>query len=95
MVVRTRTFPKSTPPKSLAPGSKMVQIPTLYPDSIQQAVNQYIADNTYYHVITNNCADFVNDTINAASDVSVSDRTKPIDYYAQLITLFPEHAILK
>lgn len=89
VVVRTRIFPKLTPIQSLAPGSKMVRIPTAYPDSIQKAVNQYIADKTHYHVVTNNCADFVNDTINAASDVDVSDRTKPIDYYKQLILKFP------
>lgn len=89
VVVRTRRFPKSAPIQRLAPGSKMVRIPTAYPDSIQKAVNQYIADKTHYHVVTNNCADFVNDTINAASDVDVSDRTKPIDYYKQLIFRFP------
>jgi hypothetical protein len=87
VVVWTRRFPKSAQIQSLAPGSKMVRIPTAYPDSIQKAVNQYIADKTHYHVVTNNCADFVNDTINAASDINVSDRTKPLDYYKQLQTI--------
>jgi hypothetical protein len=93
--VRTKKFSKATPIKSLAPGSKMVQIPTNYPESIQKAVNQYIKDESFYHVVTNNCADFVNDTINAASDVSVSDYTKPIDYYANLSSKYTNCVIAK
>lgn len=89
VVVRIRRFPKNTATNLLAPGSKMIQIPTIYPDSIQKAVDQYIADKTYYHVVTNNCADFVNDSINAANDVDVSDKTKPVDYYAHLKFKFP------
>lgn len=95
VVVRIKKFSKTTPLKSIAPGSKMIQVPTNYPESIQKAVNQYIADESYYHVVTNNCADFVNDTINAASDVNVSDHTKPIDYYSNLLSKFSNCTVLK
>lgn len=67
----------------------MIRIPTKYTDSIQQAANEYIADNSYYHLVTNNCADFVNDTINAANDVDVSDKTIPTDYFMQLKVKYP------
>ena len=60
------------------------------PEQIQKAVNQYIADKTSYHVFTNNCADFVNDTLNAAEDVSVWDKTEPKDYFQGLIDTYPD-----
>lgn len=90
VVVRKTVFPKFTKLKNLAPGSKIVRIPTKYPDSIQKAVDDYIADETHYNLVTNNCADFVNDTINAASDVNVSDKTIPTEYYSQLTVKFPD-----
>ena len=83
--VRTRIFPKNTNPKSFAGGSSIIGIPTKHLEKIQNAVNAYIrSDNNYYHVVTNNCADFVNDTINAADDIDISDKTIPVDYYNQL-----------
>lgn len=76
----------SQAPKHFARGSEIVGIPTKYLNKIQIAVNQYISsEDNYYNIITNNCADFVNDSINAADDINVSDETKPIDYYVNLV----------
>lgn len=89
VVVRQRAFPRGTRPRDFARGSKMVRIPTMYINSIQKAVDEYIADDSAYHLITNNCADFVNDSINAAEDVDVSDRSVPAQYYSELVKTFP------
>jgi len=88
--VRKRTFPKNTTPSYFVPGAKIMRISTTRPEQIQKAVNQYIADKTSYHVFTNNCADFVNDTLNAAEDVSVWDKTEPKDYFQGLIDTYPD-----
>lgn len=83
--VRIRRFPRNTRPTEFAGGSNIIGIPTKHLGKIQIAVNKYIKDeNNYYHLITNNCADFVNDTINVADDVSIDDKTIPVDYYNQL-----------
>lgn len=52
-------------------------------------------DETNYHVVTNNYAEFVTDTINAAKGVSVSDYTKPIEYYANLSSKYTKCVIAK
>lgn len=84
--VRIRHFPKNTNPKAFAGDSSINAIPTKYVQKIQKAVDTYIkSDGNYYNLVTNNCADFVNDTINAADDIDISDRTIPVDYYKQLV----------
>ena len=73
MKVRTKRFPKNTQPNAFAGGSSIIGIPTKHLKKIQAAVNAYIgSENNYYHIVTNNCADFVNDTINAA-DIRQND----------------------
>jgi hypothetical protein len=91
--VRTKTFSKHTNPSGFAKGAKIIRIPTKYPEKIQKAVNEYIAEKGCYNLVTNNCADFVNDTINAADDVSVWDKTIPNSYYQQLEVKYPNCAI--
>ena len=70
---------------SSLPGGEIVKIPTENNDQIQKAIDKYIKDNDKYHLIGNNCADFVNDNLNAADDVSLPDRTIPNDYMDMLI----------
>lgn len=82
--VRIRTFSKHTNTKNIAKGAEIIRILTKYPKKIQKAVNDYIAEKGCYNLITNNCADFVNDTINAADDVSIWDKTIPNEYFEQL-----------
>ncbi len=53
------------------------------------------ADNTHQREATNNCADVVDDTINAAGDVDVNDKTIPIDYHTQLFSKFPDCAVIQ
>ena len=91
--VRQRIFPKGTSVKTLASGGKIIRIPTEHPDQIQNAVNKYISDKSNYHVITNNCADFVNDVLNSADDVSVWDATIPKDYFEKLERQYPDCVI--
>lgn len=69
--------------------SRIIRIPTKHPEKIQEFVNEYIKQKPKYHIITNNCADFVNDAINSASDVDVSDATRPNDYLENLLEEFP------
>ena len=88
--VRKHSFPKGTGVKTLASGGRIIRIPTEHPDQVQQAVNAYIAERSHYHVITNNCADFVNDVLNAAEDISVSDHTLPKVYFDELVNLYPD-----
>ena len=47
------------------------------PRCCREQSDDYIKDRPNYHVITNNCADFVNDCLNEADDVSVWDDTLP------------------
>jgi len=67
------------------PGAQMVMIPTEHNDQVQKAINDYIEADWPYNVITNNCADFVNDVANAAEDINLSDRTIPNKYFDQLL----------
>ena len=46
-------------------------------------------------IITNNCADFVNDAINVAQDIDISDKTIPAKYYSELIIKFPGCVVIK
>jgi len=67
---------------NFAGGSRITDISTKYGQKFQTAVNVYInSEDNYYNLITNNCADFVNDTINAADDVDISDKTISVVYY--------------
>ena len=88
--VRKHVFAKGTPLRTLASGGRIIRIPTEHPDQVQRAVDAYIADRSHYHVITNNCADFVNDVLNAAEDISVWDKTIPKDHFAELRRLYPD-----
>lgn len=93
-IVKKKTFPRGTPPRKFgSSGSSILRIPTTNAKQIQEAVDQYIKDKSSYHVITNNCADFVNDCLNAADDVSVRDDTLPIDYFRDLKRQFPDCVI--
>jgi uncharacterized protein RhaS with RHS repeats len=67
------------------PGAELVMIPTKHNDQIQEAIDQYIKDNDKYHVVGNNCADFVNDSVNAADDINLPDRTIPNSYMDTLL----------
>lgn len=88
--VRKKTFSKNTKPSQFVPGAKVIRIPTTKPEQVQAAVDQYITDATSYHVITNNCADFVNDVLNTVEDVSVWDKTVPKDYFQGLKETYPD-----
>jgi len=67
------------------PGAQLVRIPIECNDQIKAAITEYIKDNDKYHVIGNNCADFVNDVLNSADDLNLSDHTIPNDYMDMLI----------
>jgi hypothetical protein len=80
---------------ALAAGGKIIRIPTEHPDDVQTAVDNYIRDKSHYHLITNNCADFVNDVLNQAPDISIPDDTVPTDYFTELEKLYPDCVLVK
>jgi hypothetical protein len=88
--VRTHPFAKGTSLRRMASGGRIIRIPTQHPNQVQRAVDAYIADRSHYHVITNNCAEFVNDALNKAEDISIPDKIEPKDYFAELTKLYPD-----
>jgi hypothetical protein len=91
--VRQVKFARGTDVKTIIKGASIIRIPTKHADKVQKAVTDYIEAKSSYHVITNNCADFVNDALNAADDVSIPDATIPTTYFAKLTELFPGNMI--
>ena len=67
------------------PGAELVKIPTTQNDKVQKAIDDYIKADWPYNVVTNNCADFVNDVSNEADDINLWDKTIPNDYFDQLL----------
>jgi hypothetical protein len=93
-VVKKQRFAKGTRPKLFgSSGSDVVRIPTTDAAKIQAAVDEYIKDKPHYHVITNNCADFVNDCVNEAKDVSLWDHTLPKTYFQAVTRTYPDCVI--
>jgi hypothetical protein len=52
---------------------------------IEAAIRAYIDDDSAYHPVTNNCADFITDTANVADDVNLTNRTVPNDFIESLL----------
>ena len=90
-IVKKKPFPRGASPKWFGGGgAKVIRIPTVNAKQVQAAVDEYIKDKSQYHAITNNCADFVNDCLNEADDISLWDHTLPIDYFRELERDFPD-----
>ncbi len=70
------------------PGAEMVKIPTKHNDQIQKAIDDYMKEKHSYHPVFENCADFVNDALNAADDLDLPDKTKPNDYMDMLLNKY-------
>jgi hypothetical protein len=49
--------------KDLSAGGKVIRIPTEHPEQVQKAVDKYIAHESHYSVIRNDCAEFVNEVL--------------------------------
>ncbi len=86
---------RGTSVKTLSAGGRIIRIPTEHPDQVQRAVSNYIADKSHYQVITNNCADFVNDVLNEAQDISIPDKIVPTDYFVELEKLYPDCVVVR
>jgi hypothetical protein len=76
--------------KALSVGGRVIRIPTEYPDQVQTAVDNYIANKSYYNLVTNDCAEFVSHALNQAQDISVVGAPLPRVYFHQLENLYPD-----
>jgi hypothetical protein len=70
------------------PNAELVFIKTEHNDLIRKAIDAYIAKNSKYHPITNNCADFITDTANKAPDVDLDGDSVPNDFMDNLFEDF-------
>jgi uncharacterized protein RhaS with RHS repeats len=86
---------KKNIPNLNMPGAELVRIPTENNEQIQKAIDDYIKADWPYNVVTNNCADFVNDSLNAADDVNLPDRTKPNSYFDMLLKKYGPYKVKK
>jgi hypothetical protein len=81
---------RGTSVKVLSAGGKVIRIPTEHPDQVQKAVENYLSNTSYYNVLTNDCAEFVNHSLNGAQDISVAGQPLPKLYFWELQKLYPD-----
>jgi RHS repeat-associated protein len=89
-VVTTKNLPDLN-----MPGAEIVMLPTKHNSQIQEAIDAYIRADWPYNVVTNNCADFVNDSLNAADDLNLFDRTIPNSYFDMILKKYGPYKIKK
>jgi hypothetical protein len=77
----------------LSAGGRAIRIPTEHPEQVQSAVDRYITHKSYYNVVTNDCAEFVNHVLNEAQDIKISGSPYPKHYFSELEKLYPDCAV--
>ena len=89
---------RGTNVRALSAGGRLIRIPTEHPDQVQRGVNNYITDRSHYNLITNNCAEFVNEVLNQADDIWIPDIPGcqlPKAYFWELQKLYPDCVVVR
>jgi hypothetical protein len=76
--------------KGLSAGGKVIRIPTEHAEKIQKAVDKYIAYESNYNIVTNDCADFVNEVLSEAQDIHIVVCPLPKAYFKELERKYPD-----